>query len=349
MSSAARKTCQFPLVRYARISCSRWVWAEARARETILAYMKGLREGTEEEQAHAGSKRALLSSTFMHAEMWGAHVVVSFWWCESLSFKICCFFSGQGWWSDHDDVGQCLRAPSQVFRYFSEERTWKMFEFLFKLTLTEFTESQNDTKERTELKHSQKQCQVFNRKMVLVIKAHWNYLGGDLRKCNFGSMGFYAIVIGVVWSCATVNICELCYTMFTIERWIQLQCPNNLVMSQVELPEQMVLVMNQPQRAVPCGETQGEWHSKHCGIFSLTLFLRPLLPDYCVLFSDTLTLSKKSRRSQNFQILVQERNIWIPNQTLLDGTALCSLESVSECVFALSCVQAVTFFLYLQD
>jgi len=61
---------------------------------------------------------------------------------------------------------------------------------MFKLTLTEFTESQNDTKERTELKHSQKQCQVFNRKMVLVIKAHWNYLGGDLRKCNFGSMGF---------------------------------------------------------------------------------------------------------------------------------------------------------------
>ena len=112
--------------------------------------------------------------------------------------------------------------------------------------------------------------------------------------------GLYAIVIRVVWSCATVNICELCYTMFTIERWIQLQCPNNLVMSQVKLPEQMVLVMNQPQRAVPCGETQGEWHSKHCGIFSLTLFLRPLLPDYCVLFSDTLTLSRKIKKIAEF-------------------------------------------------
>lgn len=88
--------------------------------------------------------------------------------------------------------------------------------------------------------------------------------------------------------------------MFTIERWIQLQCPNNLVMSQVKLPEQMVLVMNQPQRAVPCGETQGEWHSKHCGIFSLTLFLRPLLPDYCVLFSDTLTLSRKIKKIAEF-------------------------------------------------
>ena len=133
----------------------------------------------------------------------------SFWWCESLSFKICCFFSGQGWWSDHDDVGQCLRAPSQVFRYFSEERKWKMF----KLTLTEFTESQNDTKERTELKHSQKQCQVFNRKMVLVIKAHWNYLGGDLRKCNFGSMGFMQLwyeLYGVVQLWTSVNCVILC-------------------------------------------------------------------------------------------------------------------------------------------
>ncbi len=129
-------------------------------------------------------------------------------------------------------------------------------------------------------------------------------------------LGSYAIVIGVV---------QL-WTMYTIELWIQLQCPNNcFVMSKVELLEQMVLVMNQLQRAVPCGETQGgKWH---CGIAlgrtsvsSVVIrLLCPLIHWHCHkdrkiaepadFGSGTKLLNTKSNPSRRAELLCVHRNL----------------------------------------